>query len=149
MHCSIVVPALHRCVTTPHTNATLWFQRCSGGFQRPALMQHRGSSAALVDPDPTFGFWRHAGGLQRLLLMQGFRFLCIFMLFLGSMPPWRIPTTHFYAASWLQCRTAGLQRFMLTQHRVNNDRAPETQANKCCVAAWQPFTKTRSDGCLR
>ena len=46
-------------------------------------MQHRGSSAALVNPDPTFGFWRHAGGLQRLLLMQGFRFLHLFHALFG------------------------------------------------------------------
>ena len=56
-----------RCVTTPHTYATLWFQRCSGVFQRPALCSiaapaphgwiltpHSGSGATLVDSSASF-----------------------------------------------------------------------------------------------
>ena len=149
-------------------------QRCIGVSQRPIPMPRYGSSAVLVYfSAPLFaasllqprtgGFWP----LTRVpaprwwtpapLSYTRLRFLRrhgtfqrrIFMQFSGAMPHWRIPTSHSYAASRLQRRTAGLQRFMLTQHRVNNDRAPETQANNCCVAAWQPLTKTRSDGCLR
>ena len=86
MHCSIVVPALHRCVATPHTNATLWFHRCSGGFQRPALMQHRGSSAALVVSDSTLGF--------RPLVDSSASFLCKIS---APASQWCFSATYFYA----------------------------------------------------
>ena len=67
--CSIVFPASHRWIATPHSYATYWFQRHSGGFQRPALLQHRGSSATLVDSDAPFGF-------QATLVDSSASFLC-------------------------------------------------------------------------
>ena len=139
MHCSIVVPALHRWITTPHFYATLWFQRCSGGFQRPALMQHRRSSAALMDSDAPVGFQRHAGGLQRVLLMQD----------LGSTVAGVFCSDPFFAFSGFNAALADSSDQSIAAPAphgwapapqayatcVNNDRAPKTQANKCCVAA--------------
>ena len=87
-------------------------------------MQHCGSSATLADFDAPFGCQRHAGGLQRLFLMQHLGssvavvlfndpFLCSFRV---PVRHWRIPATHFYAASRLQRRTAGLQGLKLPRY---------------------------------
>ena len=116
MHCSIVVPALHRWITTPHFYATLWFQRCSGGFQRPALMQHRRSSAALMDSDAPVGFQRHACGLQRVLLMQD----------LGSTVAGVVSSDPFFCIFQVQCRTGGFQR---PKHRGSSPARLDSSAS--------------------
>jgi hypothetical protein len=47
--CSITVPAPHWWIPAPHVYRALRFQRHRGGFQRPMLVQHYGSSATPVD----------------------------------------------------------------------------------------------------
>jgi hypothetical protein len=91
--CSIAVPAPHWWIPAPHSYAALGFQRRTGGFQRFILMQHRGSSVALVHSSAPF--------------------LCSIMV---PAPHWRIPAPHSYASSRLQRRTGGFQRPILTQH---------------------------------
>jgi len=103
--CSIAVPAPHLWIPAPHSYAALGSQRRTGGFQRPILMQHRGSSAALVDSSAPF--------------------LCSIMV---PAPHWWIPAPHSYAASRFQRRTGGFQRPSLMQHRGSSGALVDSNA---------------------
>ena len=94
------------------------------------------------DSDAPVGFQRHAGGLQRLFSMQE----------LGSSVAGVLFSDPFFAVSKFNAALADSSDPFLRSIAapaphgwtpapqayatcVNNDRAPKTQANNCCVAA--------------
>ena len=133
LHCSIVVPALHRCVTTPHSYATLWFQRCSGVFQRPALCSiaapaphwwiltpHSGSGATLVDSSASF-LYKIWGFCVAMVLFSDV-FLCSF----------RVP-----------CRTDGFQRPIPTQPRGSSAARLDSSVSCSRNIVWTTIVHPR------
>ena len=101
---SVTVPAPHWWIPAPHFYRAVRFQRHTGGFQRPMLMQHYCSSADLVDYSGichrALRLHRHTGGFQRPML-------CSITV---PAPHWWIPAPHFYRALRFQRHTGGFQR---------------------------------------
>ena len=79
-------------------------------------MQHRRSSAALMDSDAPVGFQRHACGLQRVLLMQD----------LGSTVAGVVSSDPFFCIFQVQCRTGGFQR---PKHRGSSPARLDSSAS--------------------
>ena len=141
------------------------FQRCVGGLQRPIFMQHYGFSAVLVDfsapllcsiaaPAPLWWILTHQSGSSATRVHSSASFLC--KIWVPPSQEW-FPAIHFFAFSRFNAALADSSDQSIAAPAphgwtpapqayatcVNNDRAPKTQANNCCVAAWQPARKDK------
>ena len=121
--CSIADPAPHKWIPAPCSCAALWFLRGTGAFQRPTLMQHRGSSAALVDASTPFLSSSKVPMRQR----------------------W-IPELHSYAVSLVAASlfhrfyaASVFQRAILTQHRGSSAAFADSIAPFYATQAAPPW----------